>query len=85
MRNYPEINTNEREHGLDVLRTVAMIMVIMMHFPMLINFFESDTRGPNYIISVIGKGIGHGGVNCFWLLTGYLLAKRVAFRKKRFF
>lgn len=75
----------KREFGLDLLRSVAMLMVVAMHFPMLTGFFASDVHGFNHVFSGAVKAFAGSGLNCFWLLSGYLLATKTEFRAGRFF
>jgi len=81
-------NINKRLHGLDILRSLAIILVYFYHYGRLFSSPE--------VITSIGK-FGWTGVDLFFVLSGYLisshlfeeiLSKEVSFKNyfiKRFF
>ena len=76
--------THVRNSSLELLRIVAMLMIIIHHFAYGDNFhFPADSITLNRLwIQFVNKG-GKLGVNIFVLLSGYFLieSKSVKFRK----
>ena len=73
----------EREYGLDVFRTISMLFVIMVHIighGGLGTAYDSGTAGN--IIALFLQTAVYPAVNCFVLISGYLLAGR-SFRLSR--
>lgn len=80
------MQTEKRNCGLDLLRTFLMLMVIGQHACMYSGIFnDGSALFSNYAFAVVLKAFCSAGVNCFWLMSGYLLADRMEFRARRFF
>lgn len=80
------MRTEKRNYGLDLLRTLAMLMVVGQHACMYSGIFaDGGSLFTNYAFAVVLKAFCSAGVNCFWLMSGYLLADRMEFRTRRFF
>jgi len=63
----------ERLLRFDIIRIVAICMVLMIHITVLPVLFSADTRSAGFILSNIINGIGRAGVPMFLMLSGALL------------
>jgi surface polysaccharide O-acyltransferase-like enzyme len=79
------MKNKERIANFEILRTVAMLMIVTMHV-----FIDSGVMGSsiknssgmavaNYAISELINTVIYVGVNCFILITGYFLIDRYTF------
>lgn len=59
---------NARIHGLDILRSVAILLVLMMHYTVFVS--HQSTFG-------IFSEIGWVGVDLFFVLSGYLIGNQI--------
>ena len=74
-----------RHPGMDILRSLAMLMLVGMHFLMLSGIFEAADRAMSvYAFAVVGKAFTATALNCFWLISGYFLCGATTFRRGRF-
>lgn len=62
----------KRLFGLDLIRTIAVILVISVHFFVNNGFYETKVAGVEMFISIFIRWIVYNGVPLFLLLTGYL-------------
>lgn len=62
----------KRIFGLDLIRCLAVIMVISVHFFLNNGFYETNINNPEMFISIFIRWIVYNGVPLFLLLTGYL-------------
>ena len=58
--------TKERNFGLDLLRTIAITLVILSHCTFLF-------QGPPNVFSLVLRNMGVVGVDLFFVLSGYLI------------
>ena len=67
---------NKRSCGLDLVRFVAIFMVVMVHSFMHSNFNNNQLYGFQMFILLFIRCICHSGVLIFIILTGYLKNKK---------
>lgn len=72
----------ERNAGLDVLRIVAMIMIVILHILGQGDFITNTNNEEFYQISIILKIICIVAVNCYVLITGYFQSNSTFKMKK---
>ena len=67
---------NGRNYGVDMLRIVMMMGIVMLHFLGHGGLLEKAfADGGNYALLSLFKGITFMSVNCFVLITGYFQSK----------
>lgn len=64
------MSTMERKHGLDILRVIAILLVVIHHIPRPENIFF-----PFWFLSF--SDVGWSGVDLFFVLSGFLIAGQV--------
>ena len=74
----------QRIIGLDLLRIIAMLMIVTMHYLGNGNFLNSEENGNFNIIANIMESLSIVAVNCFVLITGCFLANSIFSWKKVF-
>lgn len=74
------VRFRERESGVEALRIVCMLLIIVHHMVYHGNAMSSPVLGNKVLSRFLFVG-GQTGVNCFVLITGYFLAP---FRARRF-
>ena len=62
----------KRIFGIDLLKALAVIMVISVHFFLNNGFYDVNVKGTGMFISVILRWIFYIGVPLFIIITGYL-------------
>lgn len=63
----------ERNYGIDMLRIVAMFMVIILHILGRGGILDSvKTFSPNYYIGWFMEIASFGAVNCYAIISGYV-------------
>lgn len=73
----------EHNFGLDVQRALAMLFVVLYHAPLYIPVLHDGADvGINRYLFIGLKSVTSVCVDCFWLLTGYLVSRAPAFRGK---
>lgn len=77
-------NKNNRNINLDIIRTIALLMLVCVHFILNNDFYNTLIIGEKMYISVIFRNIFMTCVPLFILLTGYLMNKKTL-SKKYFF
>ena len=76
----------ERALRFDIIRIVAIIMILMIHVSVLLVLFTPDTASPSFISANIINGIGRAGVPMFLMLSGALLLdEKRKFDTKKFY
>jgi surface polysaccharide O-acyltransferase-like enzyme len=66
----------KREYSFDILRVVAMIMVIIIHVSNVYSRFYSFIDNSSYLISLIFNTISRVSVPIFFMISGSLLVDR---------
>lgn len=84
MEDYIGVNSNKRKFGLDFLRALAIILVLLGHFPYLITLcISKNSHLFGNLTMPIGKlcanvtshGYGAFGVSLFFVLSGFLIGQ----------
>ena len=71
-----KISTKNRNIGLDFLRVLCMIMVVLLHYLEKGGLLqEENSKGIDYTIYNILKSAAIIAVNCYVLISGYFLIK----------
>jgi surface polysaccharide O-acyltransferase-like enzyme len=73
---------NKRHIGLDLLRIVAMLMIISLHFMDFNNLLGDLEKISDYLAWLI-ESICYCGVNCYVLISGYFLCRSNSFQIKK--
>ena len=68
MQNTLENHTKTRLHGLDTLRAIAIIIVLIYHYRVVVS--------PENIFGVMSQ-LGWTGVDLFFVLSGYLIGNQI--------
>lgn len=68
MHSYMESNNNNRLYGLDTLRAIAIIIVLMYHYKVVVS--REDIFG-------FMSQLGWTGVDLFFVLSGYLIGNQI--------
>lgn len=75
-------NLNGRNAGIDVLRGIAILMVLLLHFSLTYRLWHSgflkSLIGHDWAFSVLGRG--NFGVTMFFVVSGFLIATNAAER-----
>ena len=66
----------KRYFGVDLVRTVAVFLVLSVHFFLCNGFYDAKLNGIGMSVSVLLRWIFYNGVPLFLLLTGYLKRKK---------
>ena len=65
---------NERKQSLDIIRIVAISMVLMIHVTAyMVSYFRADYANEAFVVGNIFNGLARGGTPLFLMLTGALL------------
>lgn len=70
------INEDKRNYGLDLIRVLAVTMVVAVHFFFNTLYYSTDISGKNMHIQTIIRNFCMSCVPLFLLLTGYLNNKK---------
>ena len=74
---------DKHNYGLDVQRALAMLFVVLYHAPLYIPVLHDGADvGANRFLFILLKSVTSVCVDCFWLLTGYLVSRSSSFRSK---
>ena len=76
MENLLKTQTKEYGIGLDIIRIIAMFLVIVVHSTSFYGFLEEDISSFSYVIVSAGRYFAFTCVPLFILLTGYLNCKK---------
>lgn len=74
-------NSNEksiRQPGLDVVRIIASISVVAVHFYLNCNFYQTPLQGPKMFVMTCSRWLFMICVPLFMMLTGYLKCHKTA-------
>ena len=75
--------SNGRKAGLDIIRTIAICAILLIHMLGYTGVLGMDLRSASWTCYVFLKYAVRAGVPLFLLLTGYLQSKR-EFNKKHY-
>lgn len=86
MQHEQRLMPSRRNYSLDLLRLVAMLLIVALHSFIYSGIYNAPNRlGVNYFAHVSLSHIASVGVDCFWLLTGYFMATSRAVKWGRLF
>ena len=69
----PEYISPSRNYGIDALRIVAMVMVLILHLLASIDVLSVENHGiSSYNVGWLLETAAYCGVNCYALITGYV-------------
>ena len=69
----PEYISPSRNYGIDALRIVAMMMVLILHLLASIDVLSLENHGSaSYNVGWLLEIAAYCGVNCYALITGYV-------------
>lgn len=81
-KNIYNVNGNERESNIELLRIVSIMLVVFSHFCVHSQFsFNTDTLSFNQLMVQFG-GVGEIGVSVFIIITGFFSADKGTSLKK---
>lgn len=70
------VSEDSRCFGIDILKTVSMFLVLILHILGFSGILEQSTSAPIYWSAWLLETAAYCAVNCFALSTGYLMAQR---------
>ena len=76
MKDVVELNQDKRKYGLDLVRVLAVILVITVHFFKNTLYYSTPIAGKNMHIQAIIRNFCMSCVPLFMILTGYLNNKK---------
>ena len=65
-----------RNSGIDIVKSIAIIFVICVHFFLNTKFYETNILGSNMFLQVIIRWLTFICVPLFLITTGFLQAKK---------
>ena len=69
-----KFDKDERNYGLDILRIISMMMIVVLHFNLRGGFLQNDSLTEDLKIYIISsEALCIGAVNIFVLITGYFM------------
>lgn len=74
-------NDNERQYGLDILRILAVILVLTVHFFLNTNYYNTQIKGISMTWQSVIRNFCMSCVPLFLMLTGFLNNKKEYNRK----
>lgn len=81
IENRKKENKKVRESNIELLRIIAMVMIILFHMTQYLNPYRTGTI-QNQVLGTILTSMGMIGVNIFVLITGYFnIVKNIRFKK----
>lgn len=69
------MNAKKRNLSYDIIRIVALFMIVMVHVSAYMVIFFPDTDKPEWLVGNIFNGLARAGVPMFVLLSGALLLR----------
>lgn len=75
-------STQSRRIGLDILKIISMVMVVILHVLSYTGGLKSSFGSKQYLISWLLNSLSYVAVNCFVLVSSYFLIDR-RFNKSR--
>lgn len=77
--------SQERQSNLELLRIIAMLVIVMHHYVVNSGLLEVINQNPltiySYMLLILGWG-GKTAINCYIFITGYFMCKKEITVKK---
>ena len=67
------VKKTERNYGIDLFRIVSMIMVLVLHVLGQGHAIYAEVFSANFYTGWFLETAAYGAVNCFGLISGYLI------------
>jgi len=67
----------EREHGIDIVKTVAVLFVVGIHFYLATGYYSSPIGSMKMYVMTVGRWLFITGVPLFMIITGYLKKEKL--------
>ncbi|MCR5687490.1 MAG: acyltransferase family protein, partial [Lachnospiraceae bacterium] len=74
------VNTNQRESGPDLIRTLACFFVVGAHFYLNMDYYNEPMAGAKMFVMTGARWLFVTAVPLFFMLSGYFMRKRKADR-----